>query len=80
MRMTSDQEYIALILEGLRDLPADALAEVAGFVWLTRKRVLTPQAFEDELHALRLRAELQHLRTQELQHLEQEVAVEHQQS
>lgn len=74
--MTSDQEYIALILEGLRDLPSDALAEVAGFVWFTRKRVLNPQAFEDELYALRLRTELQHLRTQELQHLEQEAAVE----
>ncbi len=39
------QAYHSLILEGLRDLPEDALAEIAGFVWLVRKRVLHPKAF-----------------------------------
>lgn len=38
-------KYFSLIVEGLRDLPEDALAEIAGFVWLTRKRVLNPEAF-----------------------------------
>lgn len=43
----------------------DAPAEIAGFVWLTRKRVLTPKAFEDELYALQIRAELRQMYQQE---------------
>lgn len=65
-------KYFSLIMEGLRDLPEDALAEIAGFVWLTRKRVLTPKAFEDELYALQIRAELRQMYQQEVEHLEEE--------
>lgn len=67
------QAYHSLILEGLHDLPEDALAEIAGFVWLVRKRVLHPKAFEDELYALQLRAELKRMHTQELEHTEVKV-------
>ncbi|MDW8107999.1 MAG: hypothetical protein RMK45_11050 [Armatimonadota bacterium] len=45
----SGRDSRALIWEGLRDLPEGALTEIASYVWLVRKRVLTPKAFEDEL-------------------------------
>ncbi|MCS6918264.1 MAG: hypothetical protein NZM28_00665 [Fimbriimonadales bacterium] len=65
-------KYVSLIIEGLRDLPEDALAEIAGFVWFTRKRVLHPEAFEDELYALQIRADLKQMYQQEVEHLEEE--------
>jgi hypothetical protein len=66
--------YEALILEGLRGLPADALAEITDYVYFVRKRCLHPAAFAAELEALRLNGETSELSRHETAHLEEEFA------
>jgi hypothetical protein len=61
-----------LILEGLQGLPAEALAEIADFVYFVRKRVLQPQAFLEEVEALLTRDALTRLSRAETEHLEKE--------
>jgi len=61
-----------LILEGIRGLPPEALAEITDFVYFVRKRVLQPQDYENELHSLLLSAELRQLSRDEDAHLERE--------
>lgn len=58
---TPDYQY--LILEGLKGLPPEVLAEINDFVYFVRKRVLQPDVFADELVALQRlsRAETAHL-------------------
>ena len=68
----SAESFEQLILEGVKGLPTEVLAEITDFVYFVRKRVLQPQAYEDELHALRLRAELKQLSRDEEAHLERE--------
>ncbi len=66
------QSLEQLILEGVKGLPTEALAGITDFVYFVRKRVLQPQAYEDELHALLLRAELKQLSRDDEAHLEKE--------
>ncbi len=66
------QTYQHLIIEGIKGLPPETLAEIANFVYFMRKRMLHPQAFEDELHSTLLGAELKQLSRSEQAHLEQE--------
>jgi len=61
-----------MICEGLKGLPADALAEIAGFVCLVRKRLLQPEVYEEELRDLLIRAELKQLSHESQAHLEEE--------
>jgi hypothetical protein len=61
-----------LILDGLKGLPAESLAEIVDFVYFVRKRALQPQAFQEELNELLLHAELKHLSRDEEAHLEKE--------
>jgi len=64
--------YQQLILEGIKGLPPEVLAEIADFVYFVRKRALQPQAFEDELQAALLKADARQLSRQEEAHLEKE--------
>lgn len=66
--------YEQLIMEGLQGLPPEILAEIADFVYCLRKRVLHPQAFEEERLVALLRAELRQLSRDEEAHLEREFA------
>ncbi|MCI0488882.1 MAG: hypothetical protein L0229_20005 [Blastocatellia bacterium] len=66
------QNYQQLIIEGIKGLPPDVLAEIANFVYFIRKRAMQPQDFEEELHNALLNVELKQLSHQEEEHLEKE--------
>ena len=38
------QTYQQLIIEGIKGLPLEVLAEIADFIYFVRKRALQPQA------------------------------------
>ncbi len=66
------QNYQQLIAEGIKELPQEALAEIVDFIYFLRKRVLQPQAFEEELRNLLLDKKLHQLSQEEEAHLEKE--------
>ncbi len=66
------QTYQKLIMEGIKGLPPETLAEIVDFVYFVRKRVLKPQAFEECLQNVLLKAELSLLSRDEEAHLEKE--------
>jgi hypothetical protein len=66
------QTYQQLIIEGIKGLPPEILAEIADFIYFVRKRAVQPQAFEEELENARLRVELRQLSRDEETHLEKE--------
>lgn len=66
------QNYQQLIIEGIKGLPQEMLAEIADFVYFVRRRTLQPQAFEEELRNALLRVELKQLSRDEEAHLEKE--------
>ena len=68
------QGYQELIMEGVKGLPIEILAEVADFVYFVRQRVLHPRMMEDDLRNATLRAELRQLSRDEETHLEKESA------
>jgi len=70
----SHSSYEVLIMEGLRGLPTEDLAQIASLVYLMRKRRLQPDAFAAELEALRLYHDTRELSRHEEQHLEAEFA------
>ena len=43
------QNYQQLIIEGIKGLPPETLAEIADFIFFVRKRTFQPQAFEEEI-------------------------------
>ncbi len=68
----SETLYQQLIVNGIQTLPAEALLEIASFVYFIRQKFLTPQIFEEELYRGLLSTELHSLTQSELLHLEQE--------
>jgi hypothetical protein len=66
------QTYLRMIVQGIRDLPAEALAEILDFVLFLRKRTLDPESFEREVEGILLNAELAGLSRDEQAHLEAE--------
>ncbi len=66
------QTYQQLIIEGVKDLPLEALAEIVDFIYFLRKRVLQPEIFEEELQSTLLNFELRQLSRNEEAHLEKE--------
>jgi len=66
--------YQQLIIEGIKGLPPEVLAEITDFVYFVRKRLLQPQAFEEELQSILLHEELRQLSRDEEAHVEQEFA------
>lgn len=65
-------DYQRLIIEGIKGLPPEVLAEIADFVYFVRERTLDPRAFEEELYQALLRGELKQLSRDQQAHLEQE--------
>ncbi len=66
------QNYQQLIIEGIKGLPPEALAEIADFIFFLRKRTFQPQAFEEEMQHSLLNTELHQLSRDEAIHLEKE--------
>ena len=66
------QTYQQLIIEGVKDLPLETLAEIVDFIYFLRKRVLQPEIFEEELQSTLLNFELRQLSRNEEAHLEKE--------
>jgi len=66
--------YQQLIIEGMKGFPSEVLAEITDFVYFVRKRLLQPQAFEEDLQSTLLREELRQLSRDEEAHVEQEFA------
>ena len=64
--------YEQLIVEGIKGLPTQALAEIADFISFLRMRASNPQSFEEELRAALLRVDLRQLSRDEQTHLEKE--------
>lgn len=64
--------YRKLIIDGIKGLPPETLAEIVDFVYFVRKRVFEPQVYEAELENVLLNAELKLLNHNEERHLEQE--------
>jgi len=54
------QAYQQLIIEGIRGLPPEILAEITDFIYFVRKRTLQRQGFAEELKQLS-RYEVAHL-------------------
>jgi hypothetical protein len=71
MQMTT-QTCQQLIIEGIKGLPPETLAEIVDFIYFVRKRVLQPQAFEEEVLNALLRVDLRQLSRNEEAHLEKE--------
>jgi hypothetical protein len=71
MSMTA-QSYQQLIIEGIKGLPPEILAEIADFIYFVRQRAVQPQAFEEELENALLRVELRQLSRDEEAHLKKE--------
>ena len=61
-----------VIIEGIKGLPPETLAEIADFIFFLRKRTFQPQAFEEEIQHSLLNAELRQLSRDEAAHLEKE--------
>jgi hypothetical protein len=64
--------YQQIILDGIKGLPPETLAEIVDFIYFVRKRALQPQEFEEDLRAALLNAELWQLSRDEEAHLEEE--------
>ena len=56
-------------MEGINGLPSDTLAEILDLVYFLGKRVLQPQAFEEERESILLNADLKQLWRSEMTHL-----------
>ena len=66
------QNYQQLIIEGIKGLLPETLAEIADFIFFLRKRTFQPQAFKEEIQHSLLNAELRQLSRDEAAHLEKE--------
>ena len=66
--------YQRLIVEGIKDLPPETLAEVADFVFFVRRRALQPSVVEEELRSALLNAELGLIDQESRAHLDDEFA------
>jgi hypothetical protein len=69
--MTS-KTYQQLIVDGIKGLPREALAEITDFVFFVKKRLLQPDEFREELRTAVLKAELKELSRGQEAHLESE--------
>ena len=70
----TEQIYQQLIVQGIRGLPTETLAEIADFIYFLRKRSQQPEVFAEELRSALLGEELKQLSRDEEAHLEQEFA------
>ena len=68
----STKDFQQLIIEGIKDMPSEALAEIADFVYFVRKRLINPKDYEQELQTVLIGLELSKLSDKEEAHLEEE--------
>ncbi len=66
--------YEQLIVSGIKDLPPDALREIADFVYFLRRRAVDPQSFEEDQFRTLIEQDLSKFNENELKHLEAEFA------
>jgi hypothetical protein len=66
--------YEQLIIQGIKGLPLETLAEIADFIYFVRQRALQPHTFNEELQNALGRVELKNLSHTEEAHLEEEFA------
>jgi hypothetical protein len=66
------QAYQQLIVEGIKGLPQESLAEIAHFVYFVRKRILHSQDIENDLRDLSIELKLAQLSRDEEDHLMEE--------
>ncbi|MCZ6680283.1 MAG: hypothetical protein O7E52_23885 [Candidatus Poribacteria bacterium] len=64
--------YQQLIIERIKGLPSETLAEIADFIYFLRKRQFQPLAFEAEMQGMVLNTELRELSHAEETHLDKE--------
>lgn len=64
--------YQKLILEGIKGLHKEILAETTDFVYFVRKRSLQPKAFDEELKNALLELDLKQMSREQEAHLEKE--------
>jgi uncharacterized membrane protein YebE (DUF533 family) len=67
------QVYKQMIVEGIRGLPPEMLAEVANYVYFLRRLAVEPDAFAAEQYVFLLDRQLDHLDAADLAHLEAEI-------
>jgi hypothetical protein len=70
----TEQVYQQLIVQGIRGLPTETLAEIVDFIYFLRKRAQQPDLFAEELRSALLGEEVKQLSRNEEAHLEQEFA------
>jgi hypothetical protein len=70
--MQPSQYYENLIIEGIRRLPPEALAEIADFIYFIRCKTEQPERFVHDRENVLLAAELKQLGLSEAEHLESE--------
>jgi len=66
------QVYQELIVEGIKGLPPELLAEITDFIYFIRRRVTEPKIYAEELESILLGKELQQLNQDWASHLEEE--------
>lgn len=66
--------YEQLIIQDIKGLPPEILAEIADFISFVRQRALQPQTFNEELQNALREDELKNLSRTEEAHLEEEFA------
>jgi len=64
--------YEQLIVEGIKGLPREALAEITDFVFFVKKRLLQPDEFKEDVRAAVLEADLKAQSRGQEAHLEKE--------
>lgn len=66
------QPYHQMVVDGIKGLPPEMLAEIVDFIYFVRKRKFEPMAFSEDLRTLMLHADLRRLSEKENEHLEKE--------
>jgi endonuclease III-like uncharacterized protein len=61
-----------LIIEGIKGLPQESLAEIIDFIYFMRKKVIQPEAYQEELLNELLDLDMKRLDYDEAIHLEKE--------
>ncbi|MBW8051771.1 MAG: hypothetical protein FVQ77_15835 [Cytophagales bacterium] len=61
-----------LIINGIKNLPAETLREIADYIFFIRKKTLNPKAFDEEIRYEMLNDEMRTVSNYETTHLEEE--------
>ncbi len=70
--MNQAHAYQQMVVDGIKGLPPEMLAEIVDFIYFVRKRTFEPMAFSEDLRSLMLNSDLRKLDEKEANHLEKE--------